>query len=280
MITTIRASSLPSYSDCARRWAASTLWRDLKALGYEVKERMPKSVGTSIGTGTHGGVAYLLSEKMTTGELGGQRAAEECAIAELESSMKEEGVLWDETTPNLSDAQRQTARMVRVYRETVAKEITPVSVERRLEANLGDGYVLSGQADVTAMERGRLRDTKTGRLHRTHYAQLGSYSLLGRTRHPEQPIKEVCTDFIPRVALKKEQPLPITEFYDQGVAENAAMAAINHIKYDIAEFRKRIADDSAPPEHSFLANPGSMLCSARWCPAHGTEWCKEHAGAK
>jgi hypothetical protein len=31
---------------------------------------------------------------------------------------------------------------------------------------------------------------------------------------------------------------------------------------------------------AFPANPGSKLCSAKWCPAWGTTFCREHQPSK
>lgn len=276
MSTIIRSSSLPSYVDCPRRWAAQALIATLISIGFDIKKSLPKSIGASIGTATHGGVAYILTEKMSTGELGNQIEAEHRALEELRTAMQQDGVLWDETSPNLSDSQKQIARMIKSYRRTLAPTINPIAIERRLQANVGDGFVLSGQSDTQAIEPDIIRDTKTGRHHRTHYAQLGSYSLLARTVHPEHKTKGVCTDFIPRVTLKKEQPDPITEFYDQGVAESAAHSTIDRIKADVAEFTRRVEAGNAPPEHAFLANPGSNLCNPKFCPAHGSNFCREH----
>lgn len=276
MKTKVRASSLPTAGDCARRWAAQAMRDELIDAGYDLQE-LPKSVGASVGTGTHSGVAYLLQEKMQSGALGAQDEAEQRAFEDFTASLHEEGVLWDDTTPNISDAQRQMQRMIRVYRETIGQHVTPVAIERRLEADIGEDFILSGQSDVQALEPDRIRDTKTGRFAKTHYAQVGSYSLLSRTAHPESTARELCTDFIPRAPLRFEQPLPVTEFYDQGVAEQSAMRALQQIKSDVFEFRKRVAGEAQfAPEHAFLANPSSMLCSPKWCPAFGTNFCREH----
>ena len=275
MITTIRASSLPSFSDCPRRWGARTLGKEIAAAGYDIARSMPPSIGASVGTATHGGAAFIMAEKMKSGELGNEADAEQKALEDLDTAAKT-GVLWDDATPNTNDAQKQVLRMVKVFRNTIAVQIQPIAVERRLEARVGEGFVLSGQSDMQTLEPGRIRDLKTGRFPRVHHAQLGAYSLLARTAHPEQPTSEVCVDFIQRVALKNPQPSTKTDFYDQAVAEQAAVSTITRIQQDVTEFRRRIEDGGAPPEHSFLANPGSMLCAQRWCPAHSTSFCREH----
>jgi hypothetical protein len=275
MTTVIRASSLPSYTDCPRRWAARTLSKEIEAVGFDIARNMPPSVGASVGTATHGGAAFIMTEKMKSGELGNQSEAEQRALDDFETSTKT-GVLWDEATPNISDAQKQVVRMVNVFRHSIAPQVQPLAVERRLEARVGEGFVLSGQSDLQTIEPGRIRDLKTGRFPRMHYAQLGAYSILARTAHPEIATEEVCVDFIQRVALSKPQPDTVTDDYDQAVAEQAAVNTIARIRSDVEEFRHRIEDGGAPPEHAFLANPASMLCSPKWCPAHGSTFCREH----
>jgi len=273
--TTIRASSLPSFADCPRRFAANMLLKEINEIGYGLQRDMLKSVGASIGTATHGGAAYIMTEKMKSGELGNKTESDQRALEDFTTAMQE-GVLWDDTTPNTNDATKQVLRMVHAFRTYLAPDIIPVAVERRLIADIGDGFVLSGQSDMQVIEPDWIRDLKTGRMQRTHYAQLGAYSLLARTVHPEQIVKGVCVDFIPRASMKKPQPEPIIEQYNQVVAEQSAASTLSQIKANVYEFRRRIEVGDAPPEHAFLANPGSMLCNPKFCSAHGTNWCREH----
>lgn len=275
MTTTIRASSLPNYSDCPRRWAARTLAGELKNYGYRVSESEISSIGASIGSGVHGGAAFMLLEKMNTGAASIDSSAEDFAIHEYEERAKE-GVLFDSATASMSEGQEQVRRMLRVFRYGLLPNIEPIAVERRLEANVGDDFILSGQSDLQTLQPGTIDDHKTGTISRQHYAQMGSYSMLARTAHPEFPIKKLRVNFIPRVSLKKPQPEPVIDEYDLVAAENAAQATIDHIKIATKEFRRRIDEGDAPPEHAFLANPASMLCSQKWCSAWGTDFCKEH----
>lgn len=278
MTTVIRASSLPSYPDCARRWAGRTIPKEIEAAGFDLTPGMPSSIGASVGTATHGGAAFIMTEKMNSGQLGNQTEAEQRALEDFGTATKT-GVLWDEATPNMNDGQKQVLRMVKVFRATIAPIVQPLAVERRLEARVGEGFVLSGQSDLQTVEPGRIRDLKTGRFPRMHYAQIGAYSLLARTAHPDQPTSEVCVDFIQRVPIAKAQPDTKTEFYDQATAEQAAVNTMRHMQADITEFRRRVIDGGAPPEHAFLANPASMLCSPKYCPAYQSSWCREHKGA-
>lgn len=275
MTTVIRASSLPGYTDCARRWAAQTLMSEINTLGFNLTKNMAKSVGASVGTATHGGAAYIMTEKMNSGQLGNQTEAEQRALDDF-TTATQEGVLWDDATPNLNNAQKQVVRMVKTFRNSSAADLQPVAVERRLEARLGDDFMLSGQSDLQLLNPEGIDDLKTGRFPRQHYAQIGSYSLLARTAYPDVKVSQLRVNFIQRVAIDKPQPEPVIEVYDQPTAEQAAVNTITKIKSDVKEFRRRIEEEDAPPEHAFLANPASMLCSPKWCPAFGSSFCREH----
>src|SRR5262245_9229846 len=124
MNTVIRASSLPSYTDCPRRWAARTLVREITDAGYGIAENQPPSVGASVGTATHSGAAHIMGEKLRTGEPGNQTEAEQLALEGFGEAARA-GVLWDEATPNVNDAQKQVVRMVRVFRHTIAEKAQP-----------------------------------------------------------------------------------------------------------------------------------------------------------
>lgn len=275
MSTVIRASSLPEYADCPRRWAAKTLFKEVDVIGNGVKKSMPSNVGASIGTGMHGGIAFMLTEKMKTGDLGNVAESEDRALGELKTAIGD-GTMYDELSPDLNTSEKQVRRMLKAYRVDIAPKVQPISVERRLNVQLGGGFVLSGQSDTQALEPNAIRDAKSGKTHRTHYGQLGSYSLLVRSVHPESPAKLLCVDFVQRVSIKDDQPDAITEWYDQPTAEQAAHATLDHIKRDVTEFRRRLEEGDAPPEHVFLANPSSGLCSPKWCNAFGTDFCREH----
>lgn len=278
MKTVVRASSLPQFADCARRWAARAMADELIAAGFKVKKDMRSSIGAKIGTATHAGAAYLMSEKIEKGEIGNQTEAEQRSLEEFDIAMKE-GVIWDDTSPNFMDAQKQLVRMLKVFRHGIAPDIRPLAVERRLEAAFDEDFIVSGQSDLQLLTPESIDDLKTGKHNSRHYAQIGTYSLLARTAYPDIQVNKLRVNFIPRVALSKPQPEAIIEEYNQSVAENAAISTLEQIKNTTAAFRERLKKADAPPEHIFLANPSSMLCSEKFCPAWNTNWCREHKGA-
>jgi len=258
----IRASGLPSYADCSRRAATRLVWDEIINAGYDLRSDTTSNVGAALGSSTHEAAAYSLNTKMYDGTLGSESDAFELAIGKFEEIRDKEGVTYDATTPTYDKAELQLRTLVNAYRTQVAPEIKPVEVEIRLEADIGDGFILSGQFDVREAET--LRDLKTGAVARANIAQYGAYVLLCWINN--RTVKSIVEDYLPR---KKE---PIVEPYRYKV-ENAALAArsiLKRIKEDINSFRK----DGEPT--SFISNPGSMLCSDRFCPAWGTKFCCEH----
>lgn len=274
--TVIRASSLSGYADCPRRAAAKLFRREIEGAGYALRE-LPSNVGAAVGTGVHGGAALLLKEKAATGELPPLDVATDAAITELRKAA-EPGITFDRETPALNEAEQQVARMLRIYRAQVAPEVQPIAVERRLEAHVSPGIILSGQSDVIAREPGRVRDLKGGKTMGSHGPQIGAYSLLARSGDEPVDIRDVVIDFVQRVPLKKPQPDAVVHRYDVAVAETAAINVLRHMEDDLNTFRYGNPEGEVLPGDAwaFVANPSSKLCSAKWCPAWGTDFCREH----
>lgn len=278
-LTIVRASSLSGYADCPRRAAARMFRALVEAAGFKLRDNT-RSIGAAVGTAVHKAAFVMLSEKARTGELPPASMSSDAAI-ETVNTETGDGILWDRETPELNTAQQQVLRMSRVYRDQVAPGIQPVIVEERLEALVPwtrCGLVLSGQADVIAREPGRVTDLKTGKRKGNHNGQIGAYALLARTA-AIQDINQAGIDFIQRTALKKPQPDAVRERVPVEQAEQTASNILRHIDGDLTTFREGDAERRILPGDpaAFLANPSSMLCSAKWCPAHGTEWCHEHA---
>ena len=262
----IRASSLTSYPDCLRRTAARIFKSDIEDAGFKLRQP-PTGIGAATGSATHTGAAYMLRGKIERGEQGDEADAIELAIDALRADI-EPGVTWDKTSPGLNTAERQVVRQVRSYGRYVAPNIEPETVEEYLEQPLKEGgnIWVTGHTDVK-IERG-IRDLKTGSMRRANGYQYGTYSLLYRSAGLE--VDFLIEDFIPRVSINKEQPRPEVHHYDVAEAENAAYAIIKHMVGDLQTFR-----ETGDP-WSFLANPMSVLCSAKYCPAHSTPFCRAH----
>jgi len=157
-----------------------------------------------------------------------------------------------------------------MWRQMVAPQFVPAHVEVRLEADLAPGIVAAGQVDVAAGNT--IRDLKTGRMQRANGAQYGMYSLLWQA-HGHQ-IDNLLEDYVPRAPISKLQPPAVTTAVDIADAEAAATTLAKRMVADLTAFR------ATGDPWSFVANPSSMLCGERWCPAANTKFCLSHIKSK
>lgn len=272
---TIRPSSLTTWVDCGRRWAASHLHDEIQQAGYTLRFQPVTHVGAAVGSGVHAAAAYTMEEKRVSGGLGADSEAEDRAVAEFEAR-SEYGVGWDDTTPSVPTAKRQLARMTRSYRRHLAPVIEPVVIETRLEADIGDGWGMSGQLDVLAGDPDNvLRDLKTGSRQRSNGIQYGAYVMLFRAHG--YGVHLIVEDYIARVRIDREQPPPTETHIPLRSAVEDAWEAFDGIKRSTAEFERRLADQNGRAPHAaFPSNPASALCGERWCRAWGTDFCHSH----
>lgn len=232
--------------------------------GYTLRT-IPNSIGAAVGSGTHAVMAFDLEHVMNTGDLPNWGEAEDRGVEELKSRIEDEGVYWDDVTPNLSSAQKQVARLGKTYRYEVADAVVPVAVEKRRKLRHND-LILSGQTDLVVTAPDALRDLKTGKARAGNYAQYGCYSLLLRTHG--LPIAVIIEDYLQRVPLDHEQPPVQQNRYDVQDCEILALHVLARIREDIDRFRQ-----SGGEANIVLANPNSYLCGEKFCPAHGTNFC-------
>lgn len=266
--TNIRASMLPSWFDCSRRAAAGQFRKEIEAAGFPLRDLQP-SVGSALGTAVHAGAEHLLRIKMESGQVG----SIDGAVGVAHDRFGEEtqtGAEWDDTTPNPNVAHFQIGRLVASY-AAFAERVAPKAVELELAADAGDGFELTGHIDLYTHDRD-VRDLKTGALHRPYQSQLGAYSLLVRANGEE--VRGVAIDWIARAPKTKPQPPVQTESYPLTTCEKAAWATVQRIKNDLTQFR-----ETGDP-WSFAANPMTMMCGAKFCPAHGTAFCDMHLKGK
>jgi hypothetical protein len=273
----IRPSSLTTAVDCGRRWAAVHLSHLVRDAGYTLGERRPLHVGAAIGSGVHAAASFTLEAKRRTGELGNEAEAVDRAEAEF-LERAQHGLMWDATTGQLPVAQMQLARMTRSYRRHLAWQLTPLLVEQRFECDVGDNWVLSGQTDTLAGDpNADVRDLKTGTHQRANGVQYACYHII-LDAHGYRPHR-IIEDFLPRAKLKVEQPPPQSTTIPLAPAIADAWDTIDDIKRRTAEFQRRVVEGGRPPHAAFPANPQSQLCSPRFCPAFGTDFCKSHREA-
>lgn len=272
----IHASSLPGFPDCARRWAARHFFALLADFGFVLRPT-PTGAAMPVGTGVHAGACEALTEKMLTGRLAPLSQAEDRAIDALRQEIEEQDIAWDSRDiKDESTAERHVLAMVRVHHKEVAPGIRPASVETRLEATVCEGVILTGQSDVTEVDK-TVRDLKTSvKATGAWGPQIGAYARLSRSHG--QPIEHAAVDLIRRGNAKRD-PESIT--LKQSV--RACEVASQRILEGILSARSRFVDGD-PDRHlypgdpwAFTANPMSMTCGDKYCPAWGTSFCTEHA---
>jgi hypothetical protein len=275
--TIIRCSTLPRYGDCARRVIATTRRKEMEAAGYKLR---PVRIGISAvkGTSVHSGAGIPLQEKARTGKLPPPSVATDAAVETLHDQLRHE-VQYDGPrglTHSPREAERQVVAMTLAYYRVVAPQVDPIHVEERFEAEVEPGLILSGQPDVIAREPNAVRDLKSGaRPPSSFAAQIGGYSLLARSNHLQIELGRI--DYVRHVAVNKPQPDPVTLEVPIGVAETAASSILKHIAGDLATFRYGDPERRILPGDpwAFVANPTSMLCSPKYCPAFGSDFCHE-----
>jgi hypothetical protein len=275
--TIIRCSALTGYPDCPRRAATRLFWREISAAGFKLRPTL-RGIGAAVGTAVHAAAAAVFAEKAHAGRLPPESVALDATKAALDAQIGGVPIQYDGqrgATHNRADAETQALRMTRAYFRSVAPRVDPIVVEERLEAEVSPGLVLSGQPDIVAREPRSVRDLKTGARLGSHAPQIGGYALLARSHALD--IDEAAIDWVQRAPVAKPQPDPVSVELRVADAETAAANIIRHIAGDLRTFRYGDAERHILPGDpwAFLANPASMLCSPKYCSAHGTEFCRE-----
>lgn len=257
---TLHVSTLAKWNDCPRREAAKTIYKALRDMGYEFRSTR-HGVGAAIGTGVHAGASHLLREKKEerTAPL---KDVEEVAIVRYREAT-EDGAEYDTITGSGNDAEKQILSLSGAYYHGVAPHIIPVSIEEKMEAVARD-ITISGTPDVVTAAA--IHDTKTSKSGETYHAQLGGYSLQWQAAgNPQLP--DMVVDWLPRVSVKKPQPVPVSYTYPAALCEAEARAVMRTAHAQIEAF----IETQEPG--AFPCNTSSMLCSPKYCTGYGTDWC-------
>lgn len=262
----VRCSSLSIAADCFRRNAARSWPALIESYGYTLR-RTGTHVGAAVGRAIHSTAEVILQRQLAGKEAFSRGDVAQLASGGLGLELEADAINFDEVTPGANDADRQVRHMAATYASQVATRFVAEEVETRLEAVYRPGYVLSGQKDVLALGAGGLRDLKTGRKRSNNAAQLGGYLILLRANQRWRDVKRLVEDFVQRA----KKPIDAVEIdYSPEDAIAAARGVLAAVTSQVDAFRK---DPSKP--WAFPANPRSMLCSDRHCPAFGTNFCKE-----
>ena len=264
----IHASTLPSYSDCPRRAAAKSFGRLVMDAGFEF-QKSPAGIGAAIGTAVHKAADHILQQKIKTDTLGNIREAVEIGIDRFKKEISD-GVVWDSTTENQNSAEKQIDRLSNSFYSEVAPIVKPKNTEINYRAVISEGFELTGRIDLEENNES-IHDWKTGAVLRPYHGQMGGYSLLKKSVAliPENLI----IHYLPRVSIKKNYPGAQHIQYDRAMCERAAWSILQIIIRDIKNFQR------TQNPWSFAANPMSVLCSEKFCPAYKTQFC-EMGGCK
>lgn len=274
METTVHCSSTPQAPDCERRWAARNIAPEIEAAGYKLRQTL-KHIGAAIGQATHAGIAHIMKKRIETGLWSvrttrrGHREieADDVSLTTFVKEMQDSPIIWDDVTADPLTAEKQILRQVRSYGQFAMGRFIPAMVETRKEAKHPSGLIASGKTDIVVAQPAKLIDVKSGRHQRANGAQYGGYSRILRAHG--NPVDALEEHYLERAPLRKEQPEPIIISLDLGVAERAFDRIMFRIASCLKDWRKT-GDPGA-----FIANPQSMLCNEKFCPAWGTNWCHE-----
>lgn len=267
---TIRASSLPTWADCPRRWAATQRRRLLTGAGYDLRQR-PPSIGAHVGTASHAGVARTWEGIAAVGDPAPLNECDDVAVEALRKRAGEEGTSWDRTTPDMNAAEGAARKILRAYRSDIPRHRRPEVIEGSLSARIGGLWYLTGTTDLFTEPDRACEDFKTGVRPPTPIAQIGAYSLM--LVAGGKPVNRARMVWTRRVGPKTDQPPPMTVGYDVRVAMITARRSVDDIRRTVDAFS--LGGDASP--FAFRANPSSVLCGPKYCPAHGTAWCPESA---
>jgi len=260
----IRASYLSSYTDCPRRNAAKMFKGIIEESGINFSS-VKKQVGAAIGTGVHTGAKYLMKEKLM-GEMCKLDHIVEISTETYRSEI-EEGILYDTISPSNNVAEGQIKAISRAYFHLVAPNIKPVDVEKEFTATIGDNYTIIGHPDIVSYSG--INDLKTGGGNlRTYYEQMGAYLLLVKSNQKSSQDKKLIINWVPRVPKNKPAAVPVEIEYNSSLCEKSAYSIIKRIIFDFNNYL-----ENKDPE-CFPTNFMSILCSPKYCIAHGTNFCE------
>jgi len=261
----VRSSYLSHFFDCPKR--------TLVKIFPEIKEEYnfiepPRSIGSVIGSGVHKGIAYALNYKDSQYE---PKISDiiECSVNEVEEIVKNK-VLWDAITPNINAGTGQIEKIDHTFYNQSYRKLNPLRIEHSYSGKISLNSAkinLSGTPDLINKGKGvDIIDFKTGVALANYQSQLGAYSLLYQTNEKVKPEK-LMLEFYPRVRKTKEVEPSFIE-YDRIFSEKNAYGTLIEISrlYDL--FTAEKDPDYIP------ANPQSKLCSPKYCPCFGTDFCK------
>lgn len=262
----IRASSLSHWNDCPRRGAANSFRDIISDAGYALAGDR-RSISAAIGTAVHAGAAHTLKAKMEARavEIG---AVVDVSIAKLDEE-REKGIEYDITSPSRNQSESQVKTLAESFHAEIAPKVKPVAVETSLSGTVSyNGMVIQLTGHPDAIETLTLRDYKTSKSIAGYHTQLGVYHMLATDPKAGYQCENLVIDWLPRTSVSKPYPGAKTFSFPIDVCVAEAKAVIKSAMMQLRGFL-----DTQEPA-SFPCNRSSILCSAKFCPAFGTDFCE------
>ena len=258
-IIPIRASSLAELFDCPARWAA----KHIDGM------RLPRSAAAQLGTAVHASTGAFDSSRLP----GGSPITADDAAGALVDAIHhpEEDVDWEDTAP------RDAERIGLALHSRYCAEVAPLQIYRGVEVKCEKleipdlGIALTGTTDrvrETGVGLG-IVDLKTGgravgadgrATTRGHSLQLGVYEMLA------QEAMGLSIAAPAQIVGMNTGKTPAAQRVGTGEVFNARATLIGDAENPgMLEYAARLIHSG-----NFFGNSKSVLCSARYCPAHPT----------
>lgn len=303
----IGGSIVPSVQDCERRAAAQMYKLDLLALGFDDLGVGRSSPALRVGKAVHAAVEIGLHEKLgsTSVAIGREQYGDtlrtvplndgvpiDIKMTDLAGDILEEN--FDEDV-DVDEEERPSAKCrcgcngepVWHFGNLVEKMIPPavqlvnsiepaqVEPEIIVEPEWIPGWQIKAHPDVIDTSN-VIHDVKTGKNYEvpdTYQAQLGTYVIA----FPEA--EGIQIDYMKKPGTTQEAPPPISKRYPMQAAAAQAEDQITRFVTATEEFMDPTSAWHLDPR-VFRANPSSMMCSKKFCPAFGTSFCELTKGEK
>lgn len=265
----IHASLLTKWPDCPRRGVARGFRKLVENAGHKLAEPR-RNIAAMIGTTVHAGIEETLKRGIDASRGTAYAVAEETLSAAIR-----DGVEWDDKCATRQQAERQAFQLLTQARMEVLPRVnvpSPEHVERTLNATLCDGWLMTGTAD--AITSAGIVDFKTTQLPVPPWSepQLGLYSLMAKANRAIDTVTKLTQVTFRRVSGNTKLKDPVITRYSVLQAEQIAYTTAQNVVTAVDAFR------TTGNPSVFPVNPNSMLCSARWCVAHGTTFCPHGRG--
>lgn len=266
----VHCSTLTTWVDCPRRWAARQLKeaREICAGARpELKaEREAQLIGAVFGSACHVGAAAMLEDMRDLGKVRYNRARD-LALDYWREACAATPLTVDATTKTPSDGDKQINKTLGAFCVGYAQDARAELIEQPLEHDMGT-FTLAGKPDAV-MSDWYIDDHKFSSQPHPYQAQGGGYIILVAKNFPTAAIPGMRLIHTRRVGLAAPQPDPLVTTYDFDACLDSAWHQLEAIKRALREW------DSTKKVWAFNANPNSKFCTQKTCSAWGTPFCDQ-----